>query len=80
MLFTLRFGYLDLTERHFSSDIFVPFPDLSDLCYRVVFVIHQVFAQNYPHKQKECIICIASKLKVTVENKQINISVNINYK
>ena len=23
--------YLDLTERHFSSDILVPFPDLSDL-------------------------------------------------
>ena len=27
--------YLELTERHFLSDILVPFPDLSDLYSRV---------------------------------------------
>ena len=30
--------YLDLTERHFLSDILVPFPDSSDLYIRVLLV------------------------------------------
>ena len=44
--------YLDLTERHFSSDFQVPFPDSTDLYSRQVGVKPQIFtvfsfSQNY---------------------------------
>ena len=44
VLFTVPFyhflfsRYLGLTKRHFSSDIFVPFPDSSDLYSRVISI------------------------------------------
>ena len=46
VLFTVPFyhflfsRYLDLTERRFSSDVLVPFPDLSDLYSRVMTIIY----------------------------------------
>ena len=35
-----------------------------------VFPIHQVFRQNVPINKRSGIICIASKFKVIIDNKQ----------
>ena len=51
MLFTVPFyhflfsRYLDLTKRHFSSDILVPFPDSSNLYSRAYVVLDYNFEE-----------------------------------
>ena len=57
MLFAVPFydflfsRYLDLTKRHFLSDILVPFPDSSDLYSRVTSLFHAI-----EHGRKEAIV------------------------
>ena len=43
LLYSILKIFLDLTKRHFSSDILVPFPDSSDLYSRAFEILHSFF-------------------------------------
>ena len=68
VLFTVPFyhflfsRYLDLKERHFSSDILVPLPDSSDLYSQAIGTLSIYFPSDNKANKKQSLICTTTEL------------------